>query len=140
MPVAKADLPRTIQNSPKKAQETYRKTLESAHKTYKGDEERAHRTALASLKHSFEKVGDKWVPKRRKGPSDNRAAQRGRSSKGRSAGGVDVKGHTRDELVSRAKKLGITGYSRMNKTELGRAIARREGSRARASRSSRSRS
>ena len=37
------------------------------------DGERAHRTALASLKHSFEKVGDHWEPKEQRGPSDAQA-------------------------------------------------------------------
>jgi cation transport regulator ChaB len=63
------DLPGTIRRSPRKAQETYAKTLESAHEQYGGDEERAHRAAYASLKHSFEKVGDHWEPKDQKGPS-----------------------------------------------------------------------
>ncbi len=134
-------MPRTLKKSPKKAQRTYEKTLESAEKTYKGDEERAHRAAFSSLKHSFEKVGDHWEPKKggRKGPSDDRASQRGRSSRGRSAGGVDVKGHTRDELLERARKLDISGRSRMNKTELGRAISRREQSRSRPKKTRKSR-
>src|SRR2546423_13622817 len=127
MPTSKEDLPATIKRSPKKAQETYAKALDSAHKTYGGDEERAHRTALAALKHSFEKVGDHWEPKKggRKGPSDPRAKSGGPRPRGQSAGGVDVEGHTRDELVKRARRLGITGVSRMNKVELGRAIAQR---------------
>jgi len=133
MPASKARMPRTLRKSPAKARRTYAETLESAEKTYGGNEERAHRAAFASLKHSFEKVGDHWEPKKggRKGPSDERARSGGRSSRGRSAGGVDVEGHTRDELLARAKKLGITGRSRMTKMELGQAIAKREGSRAR---------
>lgn len=63
MPNRSIELPGTIRRSPAKAQRTYRKTLESALDTYDGDEERAHRTALAALKHSFEKVGDHWEPK-----------------------------------------------------------------------------
>src|SRR5436189_5713756 len=100
-------MPRTLKKSPPKAQRTYEETLESAEKTYKGNEERAHRAAYASLKHSFEKVGDRWEPKKggRKGPSDERAKQRGPNSKGKTAGGVDVEGHTKDELLDRAKKL-----------------------------------
>lgn len=31
-----------------------------------------------------------------------------------------MEGNTRDELIERAKKAGITGYSGMNKAELGR--------------------
>jgi hypothetical protein len=122
-------MPRTIKKSPRKAQRTYEKTLESAEKTYKGNEERAHRAAFASLKHSFEKVGDHWEPKKggRKGPSDPQAKRRGRTnSRGRTAGGVDVEGHTKDELMARAKKLGVKGRSRMTKLELGQAIARKQ--------------
>jgi cation transport regulator ChaB len=129
--VNKADLPSTLQRSPAKAQRTYAKTLDSAEKTYKGNEERAHRAAFASLKHSYEKVGDHWEPKKKRGPSDERAKQRGPSSRGATAGGVDVRGHTRDELVARAKKLGITGYSKMNKQELAERINTRERSRSR---------
>jgi cation transport regulator ChaB len=120
----KQDLPGTIQRSPAKAQRTYAKTLESAHDQY-DSEERAHRTALASLKHSFEKVDDHWEPKKQKGPSDERAKQGGRTG-GESAGGVDVEGHSRDELYQRAKSLGVRGRSRMTKMELGQAIARKQ--------------
>jgi cation transport regulator ChaB len=126
MPASK--MPGTLKRSPKKAQRTYEKTLESAEKEY-GDGERAHRTALAALKHSFEKVGDHWEPKKKKGPSDERSAIGGkaaRDGKGKTAGGVDVKGHTRDELVKRARKLGVKGTSKMNKTDLGRAIAEKQ--------------
>jgi cation transport regulator ChaB len=120
----KEDLPGTLQRSPAKAQRTYTETLASAHETY-DSEERAHRTAMAALKHSFEKVGDHWEPKEHKGPSDPRAAQGGRTG-GESAGGVDVHGHTRDELYERAKRLGVEGRSKMTKLELAQAIARRQ--------------
>ena len=121
-------MPRTLKKSPRKAQRTYEETLESAEKTYKGNEERAHRAAYAALKHSFEKVGDHWEPKKggRKGPSDTRAKGRGPTSRGETAGGVDVEGHTREELMERARKLGIRGRSRMTKMELGQAIARKQ--------------
>ena len=121
---SKEDLPGTIQRSPAKAQRTYEKTLESAHEEY-DSEERAHRTAYASLKHSFEKVGDHWEPKDHKGPSDERA-QAPRGSSGRSAGGVDVEGHSKKELYERARQLGVSGRSHMDKTELGQAIARKQ--------------
>lgn len=125
MPTSKEDLPGTIQRSPEKAQRTYAKALDSAHDTYGGDEERAHRAVYSALKHSFEKVGDHWEPKAEKGPSDERAA-RGRDGGGESAGGVDVRGHTRDELYERAKKLGVKGRSRMTKQQLAQAIARKQ--------------
>ncbi|HEX2154674.1 MAG TPA: ChaB family protein [Acidimicrobiia bacterium] len=123
-PVSKEDLPDTIKRSPKKAQETFAKALESAHEEY-DSEERAHRTAYSALKHSFEKVGDHWEPKKKKGPSDERA-ERGRGGGGETAGGVDVKGHTKEELYERAKKLGVSGRSSMNKKELAQAIARKQ--------------
>ena len=125
MPASK--MPGTIERSPKKAQRTYTETLESAEEQY-GDGERAHRTALAALKHSFEKVGDHWEPKDEKGPSDERAAADNRDggSRGRSGGGVDVEGHTKKELYDRAKRLGVEGRSSMDKYELAQAIARKQ--------------
>jgi hypothetical protein len=125
MPSSK--MPGTLKRSPKKAQRTYEETLESAEEEY-GDGERAHRTAYASLKHSFEKVGDHWEPKDEKGPSDERARSDNRDggNRGRSAGGVDVEGHTKQELYDRAKDLDISGRSKMDKQELAEAIARRQ--------------
>jgi cation transport regulator ChaB len=70
-------LPSTLARSPKKAQNTYIETLESAEKQH-GDGEAAHRIALASLKHSFENVGDRWEPKRTMGPSDRQERSAGR--------------------------------------------------------------
>ncbi len=120
----KEDLPGTVQRSPAKAQRTFEKTLESAHEQY-DSEERAHRTAYSALKHSFEKVGDHWEPKDHKGPSDERA-KRGRGGGGESAGGVDVEGHSKQELYERAKELDVSGRSSMSKQELGQAIARKQ--------------
>jgi cation transport regulator ChaB len=124
MPAKKEELPGTLKRSPKKAQRTYMETLDSAHEQY-DSEERAHRTAFAAVKHSFEKVGDHWEPKKQKGPSDPQA-KGGRRTGRRTAGGVDVEGHTKDELMARAEKLGISGRSRMTKLELGQAIARKQ--------------
>jgi cation transport regulator ChaB len=120
------DLPSTIERSPKKARETWKKTHDSAVESY-GEGERAHRTAFAALKHSFEKVGDHWEPKDERGPSDPRAERRGaeaRRGRGETFGGVDVEGHSKEELVRMARKAGVKGYSRMNKEELGRAVAK----------------
>lgn len=126
MPTDEEDLPGTLKRSPERAQRTYAKALDSAHEEY-DDEERVHRVAYAALKHEFEKVGDHWEPKGHKGPSDERAADpKAREGHGRSAGGVDVKGSTRDELYERAKKLDVGGRSKMNKQELGEAIARKQ--------------
>lgn len=119
------DLPGTLKRSPAKAQRTYRKTHDNAVREY-GEGERAHRTAMASLKHSFEKVGDHWEPKDHKGPSDPQDARSGRSARrgGTTYGGVDVLGHTKEELYQRAKRLGVRGRSHMSKDELAEAIAR----------------
>ncbi|HEX3463602.1 MAG TPA: ChaB family protein [Candidatus Elarobacter sp.] len=132
-----ADLPSTLERSPKKAQDTYEKTLESAEKTYDGDEERAHRAAWASVKHSFEKVGDHWEPKDERGPSDPRAEGHGPNPKGESYRGVDVEGKTKDELLDEARKLGAHVTTHMKKAEVAEAIERandRETRKARAGR------
>lgn len=122
--VNKADLPGTIQRSPAKAQRTYAETLDNAHREY-DDEERAHRTAYAAVKHSFEKVGDHWEPKARKGPSDEGSKTPGPGG-GPMAGGVDVEGHTKKELYDRARRLDIKGRADMTKTQLAQAIARKQ--------------
>jgi len=122
------ELPGTLKRSPAKAQRTYAKVLESAEEEY-GPGERAGRTAIAALKHGFEKVGDHWEPKDKPGPSDSRAKQSTadkRRGKGKTFGGVDVLGHTRQELYERAKELGIRGRSSMNKEELARAIGKKQ--------------
>jgi cation transport regulator ChaB len=122
----RSELPDTLKRSPAKAQRTFAKAHDAAAKEY-GDGERAHRVAYAALKHSFEKVGDRWEPKQRKGPSDPRAKNpRARQNQGKAYGGVDYEGHTKDELYARAKKLDVSGRSRMTKGELAEAIARRQ--------------
>ena len=122
-------MPSTLQRSAAEAQRTWGKAHDAAVEEY-GEGERAHRTAFAALKHSFEKVGDRWVTKKEKGPSDPRARLGGkaaREGRGETFGGVDFYGNTKDELYERAKKLGIEGRSKMSKRELARAIARRQG-------------
>jgi cation transport regulator ChaB len=125
---AKDEMPDTLKRSPAKAQRTWAKAHDAAVEQY-GEGERAHRTAFSALKHSFEKVGDRWEPKDEKGPSDPQAAKSGkqaRAGEGETFGGVDVYGNTKQELYERAKKLGIAGRSRMDKKELARAIARKQ--------------
>ncbi|MEV1290244.1 ChaB family protein [Micromonospora sp. NPDC049679] len=114
------DIPSTLRRSPEKAQETWKKTHDSAVGTY-GEGERAHRTAFASLKHSFEKVGDRWEPKERKGPSDPQAERGARQERGPTAGGVDVNA-SRDHLEEVAGELDIPGRSSMKKPDLVDAI------------------
>jgi cation transport regulator ChaB len=124
---ASEEMPATIRRSPAKARRTWAKAHDSAVETY-GEGERAHRTAYAALKHSFEKVGDHWEPKKEKGPSDPQAKRGGAAARrgGKTFGGVDVEGHTREELYERARKLGVKGRSKMTKNELAEAIARRQ--------------
>ena len=119
---ARKDLPGTLKRSPKKAQDTYLKAHDSAVKEY-GEGERAHRTALSAVKHSFEKVGDHWEPKAEKGPSDKKAAG-GRGTKAKTAGGVDANA-SKDHLLELAKKLDITGRSKMKKSELVKAVQKK---------------
>jgi cation transport regulator ChaB len=117
---ARDNLPSTIKRSPQHAQDTYAETPDSAVEQY-GDGERAHRTALASLKHSFEKVGDHWEPKEKRGPSDEQAAVGGANTDLPTAGGVDANA-SKKHLLEVAKRLDVTGRSRMTKAELVDAI------------------
>ena len=129
MPTTKKDLPGTLKRSPEKAQRTYAETLDSAEETY-DSEARAHQTAWSAVKHSFEKVGDHWEPKDRRGPSDPQSRQRGAAARDRpkaTHGGVDVEGNSKDELYERARKAGVKGRSSMSKSELADALARKQG-------------
>ena len=76
---------------------------------------------MASLKHSFEKVGDHWEPKATKGPSDAQAAKRRPRAAGATAEGVDANA-SKAHLYEVASRLGIAGRSRMSKPELVDAI------------------
>jgi len=118
MPIKNADdLPSTIRRSDEHAQAIFTETLDSAEETY-GPGERARRTAFASLKHSYEKVGDHWERKAEKGPSDEQAARgtgEGSAEARPTAGGVDAKGHTKPELFDRAKSLGLAVTTKMTK-------------------------
>ncbi|WP_440099278.1 ChaB family protein [Streptosporangium sp. H16] len=116
---AREEIPTTLRRSPKKAQETWIKAHDSAVETY-GEGERAHRTAFAALKHSFEKVGDRWEPKGRKGPSDAQAA-RSRPKAGKTAEGVDANA-SKQHLYDVARRLDVRGRSTMSKEELVSAI------------------
>jgi cation transport regulator ChaB len=131
----KQELPSTLKRSPEKAQRTWIETHDSAVEEY-GEGERAHRTAFAAVKHSFEKVGDHWEAKDEKGPSDKQAAKSGasaRSGDGATSEGVDANA-TKAHLMDVAKRLDVSGRSRMNKEELVEAIRkanRRETARSR---------
>src|ERR671927_235396 len=86
----KGELPSTLRRSPAKAQRTFAKAHDSALDEY-GDERRANQVAWAAVKHSFEKVGDRWARKEggKRGPSDARAAG-GRDTDRKTKGGVDA--------------------------------------------------
>jgi cation transport regulator ChaB len=122
----KEELPGTLQRSPEEAQRTFAKAHDSAVKTY-GEGERAHRVAYGALKHKFEKRGDHWEPKDGKGPSDPRAKNpQARRNKGKTFGGVDYEGSTKQELYQRAAELDVQGRSKMSKEELAESIARKQ--------------
>ena len=116
----KNELPSTLQRSGAKAQRTFAKAHDAGAEQY-GSEERAHRVAYAALKHSFEKVGDRWERKRRKGPSDARAERGGLHNPIPSAEGVDANASKR-HLLEIARRLDVRGRSTMDKSELVDAI------------------
>jgi cation transport regulator ChaB len=120
---ARKEMPSTLKRSDKHAQEIWGETHDSAVDTY-GEGERAHRTAFSALKHSYEKVGDHWEPKDKKGPSDAQAARGGPESRRRptrTAEGVDANA-SKTHLMDIAKRLDIRGRSSMTKDELVEAI------------------
>jgi cation transport regulator ChaB len=131
----KKELPSTLERSPKKAQRTWIEAHDSAVEEY-GEGERAHRTAFSALKHSYEKVGDHWEGKDEKGPSDKQAEKSGGPARkgGKTAGGVDANA-SKSHLMDVAKKLDITGRSRMTKDELVEAIQKANAKQTRKSRS-----
>jgi cation transport regulator ChaB len=116
----KSELPSTLQKSPAKAQRTFAKAHDAAVEQY-GEGERAHRVAYDALKHSFEKVGDHWEPKAKKGPSDTRARSGGPNPTGTSAEGVDANA-SKNHLMDVARRLDISGRSSMTKNQLVNAI------------------
>ncbi len=117
----KRELPSTLQRSGKKAQRTFAKAHDSAVDEY-GEGERAHRVAYSALKHSYKKVGDRWERKKGKGPSDAKAAG-GRGTKAKTAGGVDANA-SKQELMDQARRLDVSGRSKMTKDELVKALQR----------------
>lgn len=129
---AQKEMPSTIRRSSAKAQRTWAKAHDAAVEQY-GEGERAHRTAMAVLKRTHERKDDRWVAKEERGPSDPRSKQRStaakRAGRGKTYGGVDLYGNTKEELYERAKRLGVEGRSKMNKEELAEAIARKQKSR-----------
>ena len=125
--VRRSELPDTLKRSGRKAQRTFAKAHDAAAEQY-GEGEWAHRTAMAALKHTHEKRGDRWVQKDEAGPSDPRSrkttAQK-RRGEGETFGGVDVEQNTKQELYERTRRFGVEGRSKMSKRELARALARK---------------
>jgi cation transport regulator ChaB len=119
----KSELPSTLQKSPAKAQRTFAKAHDAAADEY-GEGERAHRVAYSAVKHSYEKVGDHWEPKDKKGPSDERAKSGGPNAKGKTAEGVNANA-SKKHLMDVAKQLDIPGRSTMTKDELVSAIMKK---------------
>ncbi|NPD03332.1 cation transport regulator ChaB [Nocardioides sp. zg-1308] len=130
----KQELPSTLERSSAKAQRTWIKAHDAAVEEY-GEGERAHRTAFSALKHSFEKVGDHWEAKDEKGPSDAQSAKTGKAARqgGETAEGVDANA-SKAHLMDLAKRLDVTGRSRMTKAELVDAIKKANRSETRKSR------
>jgi cation transport regulator ChaB len=114
-----SELPSTLRRSPAKAQRTFAKAHDSAADEY-GDERRANQVAWAAVKHSFEKVGDRWEKKGKKGPSDAQA-KGGRNTDRKTKGGVDANA-SKSHLLDVAKKLNVSGRSKMKKNQLVDAI------------------
>lgn len=109
------ELPSTLQRSGAAAQRTFAAAHDSAMEEY-GDEERAYRVAYAALKHTHEKVGDRWQPKEENGPSDPQA-EGGYDTDRETAGGVDANA-SKQHLYELAQQLDVPGRSRMSKDEL----------------------
>jgi cation transport regulator ChaB len=118
-----SEIPSTLQRSDEKAQRTFAKAHDSAAEEY-GDERRANQVGWAAVKHSYEKVGDRWKRKDggKRGPSDAQAAG-GRNTNRRTAGGVDANA-TKEHLLDVAKRLSVKGRSKMKKKDLVDAIQR----------------
>jgi cation transport regulator ChaB len=113
------EIPSTLRRSDEKAQRTFAKAHDSAMDSY-DDEQRANQVAWAAVKHTHEKVGDHWEPKDHKGPSDAQA-EGGRDTNRETKGGVDANA-TKEHLMDVAKRLDISGRSKMGKDELVDAI------------------
>jgi cation transport regulator ChaB len=114
------ELPSTLRRSSANARRTWIKAHDNAVAEY-GEGRRAHQTAFAALKHTYEKIGDHWEAKGRKGPSDQQAEQGVGDKPKPTAGGVDANA-SKEHLYEVARRLDVRGRSRMTKPELVAAI------------------
>jgi cation transport regulator ChaB len=119
----KSELPAPVARSDGHAQATFAEAHDSAVQVrgHQGDEGYANRVAYSALKHTYEKVGDHWERKEHPGPSDSRAESGGPNPGGTTYGGVDEHA-TKKHLLDVARRMDITGRSRMTKPELAEAI------------------
>jgi cation transport regulator ChaB len=115
-----SELPSTLRRSGKKAQQTFAKAHDSALESYEGDERAANQVGFSALKHTHEKVGDHWEPKKKRGPSDSQA-NGGRNTNRPTAGGVDANA-SKKHLYEQATRFDIPGRSKMSKDELVKAL------------------
>jgi cation transport regulator ChaB len=117
------ELPAPVARSGSTAQRTFAKVHDSALEVrgHHGDEEYAHRAAYGALKHSYEKVGDRWEPKARTGPSDARAARGGPGPSTGTHSGIDANA-SKTHLLELARRRDLPGRSRMTKEELVEAL------------------
>ncbi|MDT3443690.1 ChaB family protein [Pseudofrankia sp. BMG5.37] len=118
-----AGVPSTVARSDSKAVRTWMKAHDSAVGTH-GEGQRAHRAAYAALKHTHERIGDRWQPKPSPGPSDAQAKQSTPASVRRprpTAEGVNANAPL-TRLREMARELEISGRTRMTKDELVSAI------------------
>jgi hypothetical protein len=118
MPTRK-DIPKTLKRSPKKAQDTYAAAHDSAVKEY-GEGERATAPRCRPSNTRPRRSATTGSPKVEKGPSDPKAAG-GHGSKAKTAGGVDANA-SKEHLLSVAKRLDISGRTKMTKSDLVDAI------------------
>lgn len=71
----------------------------------------------------YERLRDEGASKEKAARISNAAAKEGRSKVGKRGGEAeDYEDRTVDELRRRAKELGLTGYSKLRKAELIRAL------------------
>ena len=130
---ARKDTVSKLERSPKKPKARTSKKRDSAAGEF-GEGKRVLRTAVKAVKHTLEKAVDPGEPKRKKEPglvkaADGRSRKKsslakavdGRRGKGKTTGKAKTSASKHD-LMDRAKKLDISGRSRMTKTELVDAI------------------
>lgn len=76
-----------------------------------GEGARTHRTAFASPKHWFEKVGDHWKIKERNGPSEKQSEKSGAAER---QDGLTAGTTHRPRCPSRAASIGLLPRNRGN--------------------------